>query len=97
MASPKSGGVLVNDGTTEGEHRKAGRSGSKFRNSVQSGLKVESAGCSISSCGISNKAEKSPTTGTEVVTSVGAGNSTVSALGTQQCGVELTECGGNHT
>ena len=59
VASSMSGGVLADDDTSEGEDGKRERSGSKFRNSVQSGPKVGSFGCDRSSCGISNKAEKS--------------------------------------
>lgn len=58
MASSTSGGVLANDDdASDGEEGKRERSGSKFRNSVQSQLKVGSADCNISSCGMSNKAE----------------------------------------
>lgn len=53
-------GVLVDDDKSEGEDGKGEKSGSKFRNSVQSEVKVGSADCNKSSCGISNKAEKSP-------------------------------------
>jgi hypothetical protein len=59
VMSSTSDGVLVNDGTDDGEDDKREGSGSKFRNSVQSASKVESAGCNRSSSGISNKAEKS--------------------------------------
>ena len=53
MASSKSGGVLANDG------EKMERSGSKFRNSLQSEVRICGVGCSRSSCGISNRTEKS--------------------------------------
>jgi len=54
-----SDGVLADDGASEGEEGKRERSDSKFRNSVQSELKVGSVGGNRSSCGISNQAEKS--------------------------------------
>ena len=59
MASSARDGVLVDDGMSEGEGGKGERSGSKFRNSLQSESKVGTSDCSISSCGISNKLEKS--------------------------------------
>jgi len=61
MASSISGGVLADDDASEGEGGKRERSGSKFRNSVQSEPKVGSVDRSRSSCGISNKAGKSST------------------------------------
>ena len=59
MASLTSGGVLANDDADEGEYEKSEKSGSKFRNSVQSVSKVGSPGCDRSSRGISNKVVKS--------------------------------------
>ena len=61
MASSTRGGVLANDETREGEGGKMGRSDSKFRNSVQSELKVGSPNpdCTRSSCGGSNRVDKS--------------------------------------
>jgi len=56
-----SGGVLANDEVSEGEDGKRERSGSKFRNWVQSALELGRACCNRSSCGISNKAEISST------------------------------------
>ena len=44
MASSTSGGVLAKDDVGE-ENGKSDRSGSKFRNSVQSQSKVGSSGC----------------------------------------------------
>ena len=61
MASSTSGGVLSNDDVSEGEGGKRERSDSKFRNWVQSELKLGRAGCDRSSRGISNKAEMSST------------------------------------
>ena len=57
MTSSTSGGVLANDDAGE-EYGESDRSGSKFKNSIQSRSKVGSPGCSRSSWGISNKAEK---------------------------------------
>ena len=45
MASSTSGGVLANDDASEGEYGKSERSGSRFRNSVQSESKAGSPGC----------------------------------------------------
>lgn len=58
MASSTSGGVLADDGGSKGEGWERVRSGSKFRNSLQSELKEGRTGCSRSSCVISNKAVK---------------------------------------
>ena len=58
MTSSMSGGVLADDDVSEGEEGKREKSESKFRNSVQSGLKVGRVGGNKSSCGISNQAEK---------------------------------------
>jgi len=59
MASSTSGGVLANEDNSEGEDGKRERSGSKFKNWVQSELKLGSSDCNRSSFGISNKAEMS--------------------------------------
>jgi len=56
MASSTSGGVLADDDMSEGKDWEREKSGSKFRNSVQSELNEGSAGCNESSCGISNRA-----------------------------------------
>ena len=61
MASSTSGGVLANDDVSEGEDGKRERSSSKFRNWVQSELKLGRGCCNRSSCGISNKGEMSST------------------------------------
>ena len=57
MASSMSGGVLSSDDASEGDDGKRETSGSKFRNWVQSELKLGRVCCSRSSCGISNRAE----------------------------------------
>ena len=49
MTSSTSGGVLANDDADEGEYGKSEKSGSKFRNSVQSVSNVGSPGCDRSS------------------------------------------------
>ena len=45
MELSTSGGVLTNDDADEGEYGKSEKSGSKFKNSVQSVSKVESPDC----------------------------------------------------
>jgi len=76
VASSTSGGVSVDDDASEGEDGKRERSGSRFRNSVQSESKVRSVGCNRSICGISNKAEKSSTR--QVLLEKGASQASVS-------------------
>jgi len=49
MASSTSGGVLANDDANDGEYGKREKSGSQFRNSVQSESKVGRPGCNKSS------------------------------------------------
>ena len=61
MASSTSGGVLADDDVSEGENEKRERSGSKFKNWVQSELELGRAGCNRSSCGISNEVEMTST------------------------------------
>ena len=58
MASSAKGGVLADDDKSEGEGGKRERSGSRFRNSLQSESKLGSSDCSRSSCGISSEPGK---------------------------------------
>ena len=58
MTSSTSGGVLVDDGASEGEGGKKERSFSKFRNSVQLASKVGGVVCNSSSPGISNRVDR---------------------------------------
>ena len=58
MASSMSNGVLADDDVSDGGGKKREKSGSKFRNSVQSEPEVGGGGCNRSNWGTSNKAEK---------------------------------------
>lgn len=94
VASSTSGGVFSNKGTREGEG-KGGRSGSKFKNSVQSESKVRCDDCNRSSCGISNRAENSSNDTGIAISMGGAGNFNVSVARSRRVGVKLTGWGRN--